>query len=103
MNYMAECFRNHTSEAVIPLSSFRLFLGFTINFYITPWVAAVGPGWVYGMMAFFSAFSFLFVVLLMWKGHEIREASPFVSSSSEEGVAIYKHRTRGATEAAVAL
>ncbi len=90
LNYIAECFRTHTVEAVVPLNSMRLFLGLTINFYINPWVAKVGVGWVYGSMAFFSAFSFLFIVILMWKGSEIREASPFHTASSEEGQKIIR-------------
>ncbi|KUI64804.1 hypothetical protein VM1G_01242 [Cytospora mali] len=92
MNYVAECFRMNTTEATIPLTSFRLLLGLTINFYINYWIAAVGVGWVYGMMAFFSVFAFFFVIVLMWKGHEIRGASPFVNSSSEEGEVIYKQK-----------
>lgn len=92
MNYVAECFRRNTSEATIPLNSFRLLLGLTINFYINYWVTAVGIGWVYGMMAFFTAFSFMFLVVLMWKGHEIREASPFVTSSSEDGETLYEEK-----------
>lgn len=43
------------------------------------------------MIAFFSVFAYLFVILLMWKGHEIRAASPFMSSSSEEGTTILRH------------
>lgn len=43
------------------------------------------------MIAFFSVFAYLFVILLMWKGHEIRAASPFMSSSSEEGTTILQH------------
>lgn len=93
MNYIAECFRRTTSEATIPLTSFRLLLGLTINFYINYWISAVGIGWVYGMMAFFSVFAFLFLVILMWKGHQIRAASPFVHSSSEEGEVIYSEKT----------
>lgn len=93
MNYIAECFRKNTSEATIPLNSFRLFLGLTINFYINYWVEAVGLGWVYGMMAFFTLFSFTFLIVLMWKGHEIREASPFITSSSEEGEKLYRNNT----------
>ncbi|KAK7733034.1 hypothetical protein SLS53_008363 [Cytospora paraplurivora] len=93
MNYIAECFRMTTTEATIPLTSFRLLLGLTINFYIDYWITAVGIGWVYGMMAFFSVFSFFFLIVLMWKGHQIRAASPFVSSSSEEGEVLYTQKT----------
>jgi hypothetical protein len=90
MNYIAECFRTRTVEATVPLNSFRLFLGLTINFYINPWVAKVGVGWVYGQMAFFTVFSFFFLIILMWKGHVIREASSFHTSVSEEGQKIIK-------------
>lgn len=94
MNYVAECFRKNTSEATIPLNSFGLFLGLTINFYISYWIAEVGIGWVYGMMALFTLFSFSFLVVLMWKGHAIRAASPFVASSSEDGATLYKRRMK---------
>lgn len=93
MNYIAECFRRTTSEATIPLTSFRLLLGLTINFYINYWISEVGIGWIYGMMAFFSVFAFFFLVILMWKGHQIRAASPFVHSSSEEGEVICSEKT----------
>jgi hypothetical protein len=59
--------------------------GLTISFYINPWVEAVDVGWVYGMMAFFAVFSFFFVMLLMWKGHAIREIQFSSLASSEEG------------------
>ncbi|KAH8658018.1 major facilitator superfamily domain-containing protein [Xylariales sp. PMI_506] len=92
-NYTAECFRSHTVEAAIPLCSMRLFLGLTINFYINPWIAAVGVGWVYGTMAFFSVGSFGFIAVLMWKGHALRDASPFQTSVSEEGEEVLKQHT----------
>jgi MFS family permease len=93
MNYVAECFRESTVEAIVPLSSMRLFFGLTINFFITPWVAAVGVGWVYGTMAFLTAGSFGFLVILMWKGHAIREASPFFTAVSEEGEKVILKKT----------
>lgn len=93
MNYVAESFRNSTVEAVIPLNSMRLFFGLTINFYINPWIAAMGVGWVYGLMAFLCAGSFGFLVILMWKGHAIREASPFHTAASEEGEKVLTQKT----------
>jgi hypothetical protein len=84
VNYICECFRTHTSEAVIPVNSMRLYLGLSINFYSTSWVADVSIGWFYGMMAFFSAFSFIFIVILMVWGHTIRKWTPFGMGSSEE-------------------
>jgi hypothetical protein len=47
--------------------------------------AAVSVGWAYGMMACFEIFAFLFIVLLMWKGHQIREWTSAALGSSEEG------------------
>ncbi len=88
VNYICECFRTHTVEATLVLNSMRLFLGLSINFYINPWIAAVGIGWVYGMMAFFAVLAFLFLILLMFAGHKIRELSPFHTSQSEEGETI---------------
>ncbi|KAH8651305.1 major facilitator superfamily domain-containing protein [Xylariales sp. PMI_506] len=99
MNYVAECFRNSTVEAVIPLSSMRLFFGLSINFYINAWITAVGIGWVYGMMAFFCAGCFGFLVILMWKGHEIRQASPFHTAASEEGEKVLGKKTADLTVA----
>ncbi|KAK4448432.1 MFS general substrate transporter [Podospora aff. communis PSN243] len=92
VNYICECFRTHTVEATLVLNSMRLFLGLSINFYINPWISAVGVGWVYGMMAFFSLFAFLVLVVLMIWGHAIRALTPFKTGSSEEGQFVLKKR-----------
>ncbi|PWY66030.1 polyamine transporter [Aspergillus heteromorphus CBS 117.55] len=88
VNYVVECFTRYPAEAGIVVGAYRIVYGLTITFYINPWVAAVGVGWVYGMMAFFAVFSFLFVMLLMWKGHAIRGWQLASVASSEEGVQI---------------
>jgi hypothetical protein len=85
VNYICECFRRNPTEATLVLQTGRLLLGLSINFYINPWIAAVGIGWCYGMMAFFSVVSYLFLVILMVWGHKIRRISPFGMASSEEG------------------
>ena len=85
VNYICECFTRTPVEATVPVNCMRLLFGLSINFYINPWMDAVTIGWVYGMMAFFSVFSFFFVALLMWKGHAIRQLTPFRMESSEEG------------------
>lgn len=85
VNYICECFRTHTIEATVSLNSIRNFLGVSIPFFINNWVDAVGLGWVYGMMAFFAVFSFSFLGVLMWKGHLIRQWTPFGFGSSEDG------------------
>jgi hypothetical protein len=93
VNYICECFRTHTVEATLVLNSMRLFLGLSINFYIDPWINAVGAGWVYGMMAFFSLFAFLFLVALMIWGRTIRALTPFETGSSEEGQFVVQNRS----------
>jgi len=92
VNYICECFRTHTVEATLVLNSMRLFLGLSINFYINPWIDAVGVGWVYGMMAFFSLFAFMFLVALMVWGHAIRSVTPFHTAASEEGQHVLRKR-----------
>ncbi|KAJ5605775.1 Major facilitator superfamily domain general substrate transporter [Penicillium lagena] len=85
VNYVVESFTKYPAEAGIVIGAYRIVYGLTITFYINPWVAAVGVGWVYGMMAFFAVFSFFFVMLLMWKGHAIRGIQFAHLASSEEG------------------
>ena len=85
VNYIVECFIDYPAEASIVIGAYRIVFGLTISFYINPWVAAVGVGWVYGMMAFFAVFSFCFVILLMWKGHIIRQWQLSSVGSSEDG------------------
>ncbi|PYH40710.1 polyamine transporter [Aspergillus saccharolyticus JOP 1030-1] len=86
VNYVVECFTRYPAEAGIVVGAYRIVYGLTISFYIDPWVAAVGVGWVYGMMAFFAVVSFLCVGLLMWKGDVIRGWQIASVASSEEGV-----------------
>ncbi|RAL13089.1 polyamine transporter [Aspergillus homomorphus CBS 101889] len=88
VNYVVECFTRYPAEAGIVVGAYRIVYGLTISFYIDPWVEAVDVGWVYGMMAFFAVFSFLFVGLLMWKGDVIRGWQVASVASSEEGVQV---------------
>lgn len=90
VNYMCECFRGHTTEVTLVLNSIRLFLGLSINFYINPWIATVGIGWVYGMMTLFCVAAFMFLVLLMVFGKRIRAWTPFLGGESEEGMCVKK-------------
>ncbi|KGO43632.1 Major facilitator superfamily domain, general substrate transporter [Penicillium expansum] len=85
VNYVVECFTRYPAEAGIVIGAYRIVYGLTISFYINPWVEAVDVGWVYGMMAFFAVFSYMFVMLLMWKGHAIRKVQFASLGSSEEG------------------
>jgi hypothetical protein len=89
VNYICEAFTKYTGDAVVAMHLYRLAFGLSIPFYINAWVATLGVGWTYGMMAFFCiAVSFL-VVLLMLKGHVIRGWS-LLASTSEEGCHVVK-------------
>jgi hypothetical protein len=44
----------------------------------------------FGTLAFIAASAFIATVIFIWKGHAIREASPFHTSTSEEGNVVLK-------------
>ena len=67
---------------------YRLAFSLSLPFFVPAWIDRVGFGWCLGMAAFFSIFAFGSVVLLIWKGHKIREYSFKDLASSEGGVQI---------------
>ena len=85
VNYVIECFREHALETSAIMGAYRLAFGLAIPFFVTPWEKRVGVGWVFGMAAFFSIASFMLLIVLMWKGHEIRKLSFHGVASTEEG------------------
>lgn len=85
ITYVVECFTNHASDVNTVLNFFRLVLGLVVPFFIEPWLERVGPGWVFGIMAFFTLFAFSLTGLLAWKGELIREYSLSSVGKSEEG------------------
>lgn len=84
-NYVCECFVNRTTEAACIMGFYRLIFGLTVPFFIDAWIAAVGVGWVFGIAAFLSIGLFPCIMLLMWKGHEIRQYTFSGLNSNEEG------------------
>lgn len=66
------------------MALFRLSLGLAVPFFVDPWEAKVGVGWVFGMAAFFSILGSCLIALLVWKGEKIRKWS-FKSVASDEG------------------
>ncbi|KAF2772978.1 MFS general substrate transporter [Teratosphaeria nubilosa] len=88
-NYVCEGFTLYSQEVATALNFYRLILGLTVTFYIDPWVAAVGPGWTFGMMAFFAILGFSFTVILAWKGSAIRKLSLRRFQVSEEGDSLF--------------
>lgn len=88
-NYVVECFRGNPLEVANILNVYRLSLGLAVPFFIDPWIAAVhGPGWVFGMTAFFSLFAFSLMVILMFKGHDLRHIRSAKLACDEEGAVI---------------
>lgn len=85
VNYVIECFREHALETSAIMGAYRLTFGLAIPFFVTPWEKAVGIGWVFGIAAFSSVGAFMLLVLLMLKGHEIRNFSFDGVASTEEG------------------
>ena len=84
-NYVVECFTDLGPEVITILNCFRLILGLVIPFFIDGWLARVGPGWAFGMMAFFTIFAFSLIGLLAWKGEFIRQYSLPGLERSEDG------------------
>lgn len=86
VNYMVECFRGHVVEVSATMGVYRLSLGLAVPFFIEPWIDRVGgPGWVFGMAAFFSIFAFSLLIVLMWKGHQLRQIRLGSFAWDEEG------------------
>jgi hypothetical protein len=72
---------------------YRVGFGLSVAFYVQKWVAKTGAGWAYGMMAFFEIVSFMFILLLIWKGHAIRGLTWDHLSKSEEGEHVIKEKS----------
>ncbi|PYI35381.1 polyamine transporter [Aspergillus indologenus CBS 114.80] len=88
VTYAIECVAAQPTEVAAFMGAYRLSLGLVIPFFINQWVARVGFGWVYGMMAFFSIFAFTFVVGLMVSGDRLRERTLRGLASREIGTKI---------------
>ena len=82
INRVIECF-NHASEFTAIMGLYRLAFSLTMSFFVPAWIE-VGFGWCLGMAAFYSIFAYGGIVLLLWRGEELRGLS-FTSISSNEG------------------
>ena len=85
VNYVVECFVDSATEVAVIMNVYRLALGLALPFFIEAWSDAVGPGWVFGMSAFFSLFAAILVALLAWKGSTLRRFTIKGVISTEEG------------------
>ena len=84
VNYIIECFKGHASESAAIMGLYRLAFSLTMPFFIPAWIDKLGFGWCPGMAAFLSILAYGGIILLLWKGKELRELS-FTSISSNEG------------------
>lgn len=84
INYIVETYRHLPSETAAVMNFYRTILGLALPFFITPWTTAVGPGWVFGMQAFFALLADgLILVLFVW-GPVIRTWNILAKDTLEE-------------------
>ena len=85
LNYLIECYITSPNETAIAFNMYRIAFGLALPFFFEPWKEAVGgPGWLFGMAAFFCVFAGMMVGVLAWKGHVIRRWS-VRETKTEEG------------------
>lgn len=85
VNYICESFTKTPAEATIAANAYRLLFGLSVAFYIDQWISEVTIKWTFGMMAIFELVGFGFIVILMFKGHQIRQWTVGGLNSTEEG------------------
>ena len=90
VTYIIECFEGHASESAAIMGFYRLAFSLSLPFFVPAWIQKLGFGWCLGMAAFFSIFAFGGVVLLIWKGREVRKLSFKSISSNKGGMIIIK-------------
>ena len=89
-NYYCECFTKNTAEASCALGFYRLIFGLTVPFFIHPWIAATGVGWVFGIAAFLTLILHLLPLICIFKGHDLRQLTWGGLNSNEEGAKLVK-------------
>jgi hypothetical protein len=92
VNYACEIFTQAPAETAIVMNTYRVAFGLSVAFYIAPWVEKMGFRWTYGLMAFLQVASFIPVILLMWKGREIRRLKIGMLGSDEEGEVVMEEK-----------
>ncbi|KAI9694493.1 MAG: hypothetical protein M1822_000109 [Bathelium mastoideum] len=84
INYLVETFPQNPQEVGTAMNLWRNAISVSVQFFISPWTKAVGIGWVFGMMAFFSVFAFMLIIILMMFGPRIRMVRLGHVGNSEE-------------------
>lgn len=72
-NYIIEAMGGSlANESTAAMNFYRLILGLSLSFFLDPWASAVGIQWEFGMMAFFTIFAFLLILVAIKLGHKLR-------------------------------
>ncbi|OBT50962.1 hypothetical protein VE04_08276 [Pseudogymnoascus sp. 24MN13] len=80
-NYIVECFLRTPVEASVALNSYRIAFGLMSVFIIMQWQGAVGVGWMWGMGAFFVLLVDGLMMIVLFKGHEVRKYTNRISTT----------------------
>ena len=88
LNYIIECFVESANAAAISMNCYRIGFSIALGFFVFQWEAKVGPGWAFGMAAFFDVFAALLIGVLVWKGKTLRRYTPKSLLATEEGSVI---------------
>jgi MFS family permease len=90
VNYVVEAFTPaYANEATAIMNFYRLVFGIALTFFLFSWADAVGTNWCFGMMAFFTIFAFLLILLVIKFGEKLRKYN-LIKATSEEGVLVFK-------------
>jgi MFS family permease len=73
MTYLCECFPNFVLETQAIMGLYRLAFGLMTTFFVTPWIARVTVGWVFGTGAFLTIPAFALICGLIWLGPKLRK------------------------------
>ncbi|KAK1808613.1 hypothetical protein LTR12_017022 [Friedmanniomyces endolithicus] len=95
-NYIVECFLHHPVEASVSLNAYRVSFGLMSVFIVTNWQMTMGVGWMYGLGAFLIVFVDILMVIVIRKGHVVREWTAMLSTSivnTEDGNEVFAHGT----------
>lgn len=88
-SYVIECFTGYAVEVTVAMNTWRLVLAVALPFTSNSWLAATGPGWMFGVGALLNLFVSVLILLVAWKGAAVR--SLVTKSSfyqSEEGAQV---------------
>ncbi|KIX05595.1 uncharacterized protein Z518_06467 [Rhinocladiella mackenziei CBS 650.93] len=71
--YAVDCYEHVAGEVALVLNFCRMEFAFYVSFYLPHYTKKVGYGWAFGIYAILSVMLFLPMILLMFKGGQIRK------------------------------